>query len=131
MTAPDAGVVTRNVRRGYESIPREVLQDKRLTFRARGLLSYLLSLPPGWRTSATRLARELDLPATTKAKEGRDAIETALRELVVVGYLGRERVQADDGTWGWIWIYGDDPTEVAAAVAEEAAKRVRLVADTG
>jgi hypothetical protein len=129
MTNATGGAITYNATRdkGIQLIQRDVLQDKRLSFRARGILAYLLSLPDGWRTSAAQLSKELKAAesADAKAKEGREAVERALRELVTVGYLGRERVQGAGGTWSTVWIYGDDPAVVAEAVAAEVAKRRR------
>lgn len=57
--------------------------DTRLSLRARGLMCYLLTLPPGAPMGAEALAK--DLP------EGRDAITKALRELRDSGYLRRTR----------------------------------------
>jgi len=126
------GATTYNVTRhkGIQLIQRDVLQDQRLSFRARGILAYLLSLPDGWKTSAAQLSKQLkEHPesADSKAKEGREAVERALRELVTVGYLGRERVQGEGGTWSTVWIFGDDPAAVAEAVAAEVAKRRRAL----
>lgn len=94
-----------------EPIPWRVLQDKRISFRARGVLGYLLSLPDGWEASAERIARD-----TT---EGRDAVATALKELESVGYLARRKYQTTGGTWAWAWLYSDTPDELAAHVEDE------------
>lgn len=68
------------------------IEDIRLSFRALGVLTYLLSRPDGWQTDSTRLA--------ATRKEGRDATRTALRELEAAGYLSRSRVQ-DPATGRW------------------------------
>jgi hypothetical protein len=121
-TAAAGGARTKKVGKGYESIARHVLQDERLSYRARGVLASIMSRPDGWRTSAEQLAKQ--------GKEGREAIRAALKELETVGYLGRARVQdAETGLWGWVWMVGDDPEEVAAAVAEEVRSRLRAVPD--
>lgn len=90
---------------------RAALQDNRLSFLARGLLSVILSRPLDWRTSAVDLARETP-------KEGRDAIRAALRELQTFGYLHRQRYQDDEtGQWGWDWSISDEastPTPMPA-----------------
>ncbi|WWT39740.1 hypothetical protein [Microcystis phage Mwe-JY05] len=93
-----------------ERIPWRVLQDTRLSFRAAGILGDLLSRPDDWRTSAAQMSRE--------RKEGRDAIETCLKELELYGYLVRRRVQYKSGQWGWVWLYGRTPGTVAATVDE-------------
>lgn len=82
-----------------------------MSYRAQGVLTALLSRPDDWRASAARLA--------AKRKEGRDAVEAALRELDALGYLIRKRVQYSTGLWGWIWVYGDDPELVAEDAADE------------
>lgn len=96
------------VRKGYESLPRELLQpeDGVMTARALGVLAHLLSRPEGWKSSADRLAKTF--------KEGRAAIEKSLKELETLGYLARRRVQYANGQWGWVWLYGDDPAYLAA-----------------
>lgn len=91
-----------------ERIPWRVLQDTRLSYRAAGVLGDLLSRPDDWRTNATALARE--------RPEGRDAVETALRELEQFGYLVRRRVQYRSGQWGWVWLYGRTPARVSTTV---------------
>lgn len=78
-------------RKRFTMIANAALRDKQLSFRATGILAYLLSLPDGSSISGRRLAEE-------KA-EGRDAIMTALAELEKAGYLLRERAQMVDGKW--------------------------------
>ena len=57
----------------FTQIRNEVLRDESLSYRARGILSAILSYPDGWETSADALSR--------KGGEGRDAIRTCLKEL--------------------------------------------------
>jgi predicted transcriptional regulator len=112
------GARTRNARgEPEERIAWRVLQDERLSFRALGVLSYLLSLPDSWQTSAAKLA--------SKRKEGRDAVETALSELDDAGYLVRKRIQYRSGQWGWLWIYGAKPEQLMDVLRDE----LRAMAD--
>jgi len=87
----------------FTILPNRVIRDHRLSFRARGVLAYLLSMPPGWRTSSTRLARQ--------AKEGRDAIRTALEELQQHGYATLVRHQDEAGHWITEWHVTDKACE--------------------
>lgn len=84
---------------GFVVLPNAAVNDPRLSFRARGLLAYMLARPPGWRYNAERLARE-----TT---EGRDAVSVALRELARLGYYRATRIRQPSGTFLMV-------TEVAA-----------------
>lgn len=87
--------------RGWTSIPNETLEDRRLSWRARGILAYLLSRPPGWETDSERLA--------AIAKEGRDAVRTALTELEKARYLFRVKVQGNGGLWATEYVLYDRP----------------------
>lgn len=87
--------------RGWTSIPNETLEDARLSWRARGILAYLLSRPANWETDSERLA--------AIAKEGRDAVRTALTELERTRYLFRVKVQGAGGLWATEYVLYDRP----------------------
>jgi hypothetical protein len=91
--------------RGFESLRREMLQDIQISFKAQGILTYLLSLPDTWKTNSERLG------AARPGKEGRDAIRSGLRELEAAGYLRRDR-RLVNGRWQWEWQYTDDPSSL-------------------
>jgi len=82
-------------------LPNEVLRDCELSYRARGVLAYLLSHPPDWSTSSDRIAAQ--------GREGRDAIRTALRELHDAGYLQLVREQDQYGYWSTDYLVTDNP----------------------
>lgn len=69
----------------------KTLRDSRLSFRATGLLVYLLSLTDDATTNARKLAKV--------KPEGEYAILTALAELEKAGYLTREKRQIERGRW--------------------------------
>ena len=85
--------------RGWTSLPNATLEDRTISWRARGILSYLLSRPDGWETDAVRLAALAGEPGDSRSKqaEGRDAVLTALGELERAHYLHRVRVQLPKG----------------------------------
>lgn len=74
---------------GFTMVENATVRDKRLTFRATGLLVFLLSLPDGASIDARGLAQ--------RKGEGRDAILRALRELTELGYLHRRRRRVEGG----------------------------------
>lgn len=61
----------------------EVAQSNKLSLKAKGLLSYLLSKPNDWEFAIDRIKREI--------LEGRDAIMSGLQELETISLLKRER----------------------------------------
>ena len=75
----------------WTMIRNEVIADPELSFKATGVLIYILSKPDYWQTSTAHLA--------TVKKEGLDAIRTALTELRHAGYVRTRRYQDDRGRW--------------------------------
>lgn len=75
--------------RNFTVIRNDTLRDERLSFKARGLLAFILSQEPGYRISAEELAGE--------GPDGRDAIRSALREMEAAGYLVRQRRRIGEG----------------------------------
>ena len=72
-------IIRVNKTSNYTVMSNEHLRDKRLSLKAKGLMSQMLSLPDDWDYSVTGLVKI--------NKESRNAIETALRELKDNGYL--------------------------------------------
>ncbi|MGW3183225.1 hypothetical protein ACWDD9_28515 [Kitasatospora sp. NPDC001119] len=71
-------------------LPNAVLQDRRLSLAARGLLADLLSRPERWREDARQIA--------DSSTDSRAAVRKALRELIEAGYYRVERNRMPDGT---------------------------------
>lgn len=65
--------------RNYSVISNYHLQDKKLSFKAKGLLSYMLSLPDNWKYSIKGIAKE--------SKESEKTVRTILKELEFHKYL--------------------------------------------
>jgi hypothetical protein len=75
----------------FTTVDRQLVNDDRLSFRARGILVWLLDKPDGWKAQADSITR--------RGLEGRDAIRSALRELEAAGYLERIRFRDGSGRW--------------------------------
>lgn len=82
-------------------IRNEVICDPRLSFKATGVLIYILSKPDHWHTTTAHLANV--------KKEGLDAIRTAMTELERAGYVRRRRYQDTMGRWKYDTDVYDTP----------------------
>ena len=83
-------IFERNVTNNFTMLPNHIIRDKRLSWKAVGLISYLWSLPPNFKwLSITHLANQKDT--------GETATRTGLRELERAGYLLIERQQDASG----------------------------------
>lgn len=69
-------------------------KEKKMSLKAKGLLSLMLSLPDDWNYSISGLVR--------LSKDGKDGVMTALAELEDFGYLTRERLTNNKGQFAGI-----------------------------
>lgn len=69
-------------------------KEKKMSLKAKGLLSLMLSLPDDWDYSIAGLA--------TLSKDGKDSIMSALGELEKFGYLARTRLTNDKGQFAGV-----------------------------
>lgn len=69
-------------------------KEKKMSLKAKGLLSLMLSLPDDWNYSVSGLV--------TLSKDGKDSVMSALGELEKFGYLTRERVVNDKGQFAGV-----------------------------
>ncbi|MFB8120628.1 hypothetical protein ACFC51_32780 [Streptomyces sp. NPDC055962] len=68
----------------FVPVDSRTVRDTSLTYRALGLLTYLLDQKEGWQVRSDQLSKG-------EGREGREAIRTALRELARRGYYRLER----------------------------------------
>lgn len=86
-----------NSKNPYTQIQNIILQDNRLTLKARGLFVYMWSLPDDWNFTEESLAKKL--------VEGRKAVRSAIQELIQFGYLYREQEKSNTGKFITTTIY--------------------------
>lgn len=79
------GKIKLEKRKGYTVISNSVLRNKNISLKAKGLYAYMWSLPDDWNYSVEGLTKVL--------KEGKDAINMALKELEREGYLVRSTLR--------------------------------------
>ena len=78
------------------------LKDKRLSFKAKGLLSYMLSLPDDWVFYESEIVNH--------ATDGKQSVRTGMKELEKFGYLVKEQKRNSKGKFAKIdWVVSDEP----------------------
>lgn len=75
----------------FTVVRNEYLQDVNLSWKAKGLITYIMSLPPDWQLNLSDLKK--------RSKDGRDATAAGLRELITNGYCQRCKLRGDGGTF--------------------------------
>lgn len=75
----------------YTSMANYHFKDRRLSLKAKGLMSLMLSLPEDWDYTVAGLV--------TLSKDGRDSVQSALQELEAAGYLRREQTHDKKGNF--------------------------------
>jgi hypothetical protein len=86
----------------YAQIDKRVLEDPRLTWRAKGILAYLLSKPSGWKVNVKDI--------WNNGLEGRNAVQECLNELNKIGYASLEDSRGENGQLaGKVWKVTEEP----------------------
>lgn len=85
------GVIRVEHNANYTTMSNYHLRDGRLSLRAIGLMSKMLSLPEDWDYTVVGLC--------ALVKEGREAVRKALMELEAAGYLVREQGRSSGGNF--------------------------------
>ncbi len=77
--------------RDFTVINNTCLKDQRLSWKAKGLFCYILSLPEDWQIHLSEIENH--------ATDGRDSLRTAVKELKDYGYLQAKQLKNPDGTF--------------------------------
>lgn len=86
-----------NIKRSKRNTPfvllnKESLQDKSISWQAKGLLAYLLSLPDDWQILVVDLAN--------RSTNGKDSTAAILNELIKAGYIERQKIKDEKNRFG-------------------------------
>lgn len=102
-TKPEKSVriVRHGAERDFTILRNEAIRDERLSWKATGLLVYIISLPEDWRLYLSDLAK--------RKRDGRDATRAGLAELEAAGYLDIEHVREGGRFVETVWQVRDVP----------------------
>jgi len=87
----------------FTVIANSIIDDQRLSWKARGLLIHILSKPDHWRTNMKHLAAQ--------SADGYYAVQSGMAELEDAGYIRRVKAQDSAGRWSTSTIVYDQPVD--------------------
>ena len=90
-----------NKNKNYTVMSNYHLRDKKLSFKAKGLLSYMLSLPDNWDYSLRGLC--------LVSKDNEASIRTALKELKTLKYLEVTKERDEKGRFVFLYNIYENP----------------------
>ena len=67
----------------FTTIHNNLILDESISWKAKGILIYMLSKPAGWKYKSSEIAKN--------ATDGRDSVRNGLKELVENGYISRQK----------------------------------------
>ena len=73
----------------FVMLDKTFLEDDRLSFKAKGILAYLLSKPDNWKVIVGNLVKY--------SKDGKSAVYAGLKELTECGYYVKTPIRSEDG----------------------------------
>jgi hypothetical protein len=86
--------------KNFTVVPNEFLHSRTLSFKSKGILTYLLSLPSDWELHVSHLA--------TISTDGRDSVYNGIQELIEAKYIWR-RPRSGIEPGGWEYFVYDAP----------------------
>lgn len=103
-------IIKRKVRTDFTVLPNDLFRDKKLSWKALGLLVYMLHLREDFSLNLSWL--------TNQKKTGRDAMRSGLKELESEGYLTIRRERGKQGKYQRvIWEVTDSPSKKTTSTA--------------
>lgn len=104
----------------YIVLDKTLLNDKELSWKAKGLHSYLMGLPDDWKV------QESDL--VNRSSDGRASTRSAIKELTDAGYIKRVAVREKGKFKAWEFVVHERPVFDVESKGEQKAKQKPVAA---
>lgn len=106
-------------------IRNATINDKRLSWQARGMLVFLLAKPDNWRVVTEALVAETK---DSRLPAGRDSVRAILGELVSTGYITREALRNEHGQMdGLAHFVHESPKTLQPETADPSPAKTALI----
>ena len=89
--------------KNYTVLDNTFIKDERLSWKAKGLMTYLLSLPDDWTIHFSEIEKH--------STDGKSALRTAINELKEYGYLKAEQKRENNRFAEMVYIIIENPAE--------------------
>lgn len=89
--------------KNYTVLDNTFIKDTRLSWKAKGLMTYLLSLPDDWTIHLSEIEKH--------ATDGKSALRSAINELKELGYLKAEQKRENNRFAEMVYIIIENPAE--------------------
>ena len=76
----------------FTILSNDMINDKTLSFKARGLLVFMLSRPANWKFYSSEIESHSD-------RDGGTSISSGIKELIKAGYVSRTQTKNEAGQW--------------------------------
>ena len=87
----DTYFIRHSKERDYTILDNTFLKDTELSWKAKGLFAYILSLPEDWKIYMSDLQN--------RATDGETSLRSAIKELTERGYIKQTRLKDEQGRW--------------------------------
>lgn len=91
----------RELEDNFTRLPNEIVNQRNLSFKAKGILWYLLSKPEDWKTYIKEVANN--------GKDGVKSIRSGIKELIDAGYVVRTTERDNGVITDWVYYVYDKP----------------------
>jgi hypothetical protein len=86
----------------FVQIDKTMIHDNRISFKAKGILAYLLSRPNDWQVYEVEIVKH--------AKDGRESVRSGIKELIEAGYIERYMKRGEKGKFeGYEYLVYETP----------------------
>jgi hypothetical protein len=93
--------IHRNRGAAFSIVPKALLNNPDLSWKAKGILAYLIGKPDSWKVRVTDLVN--------KSYDKYASVKSGLKELREAGYASLECVREEGKISEWIWHISDEP----------------------
>lgn len=102
----NSNILQKEHNQNYKTISLDPIQSyPNLSWKAKGLWTYLISRPEGWEFRLTDIIK--------RANDGRTAVKSAMQELKDIGLLKITQDKDKEGKFYSLWTVTEDPVKVS------------------